>query len=71
MQVRRGFGIPVEDLDASAIREMEPALSHDYRFAHYQPASAFMVSPLRLVQGLATLFVQKGGTIRRADVRNV
>ncbi len=71
MQVRRGFGIPVEDLDASAIREMEPALSHDYRFAHYQPASAFMVSPLRLVQNLATLFVQKGGTIRRADVRNV
>ncbi len=71
MKVRRGFGIPVEDLDADAIRDMEPALSHEYHYGHYQPASAFMASPLRLVQSLAALFVKKGGTIRRADVRNL
>ncbi len=71
MKVRRGFGIPVEELDAKALRDMEPALSPDYRFAHYQPASAFMVSPLRLVQSLATLFVQKGGSIQRANVRHL
>ncbi|MSQ18744.1 MAG: FAD-dependent oxidoreductase [Betaproteobacteria bacterium] len=37
MQVRRGFGIPVEDLDANAIRDLKPALSPNYQFAHYQP----------------------------------
>jgi glycine/D-amino acid oxidase-like deaminating enzyme len=71
MRVRRGFGIPVEDLDARAIREMEPALSADYQFAHYQPNSAFMVSPFKLVQSLAALFVQKGGVIQRANVQSI
>jgi glycine/D-amino acid oxidase-like deaminating enzyme len=71
MRVRRGFGIPVEDLGAGAIRDTEPALSTDYQFAHYQPASAFMVSPFRLVQSLAALFVRKGGVIQRANVEAV
>ena len=71
MKVRRGFGVPVEDLNAGAIRDLEPALSPDYQFGHYQPASAFMVSPFKLVQSLAALFVQKGGVIQRANVQAI
>lgn len=71
MSVRRGFGVPVETLTPEAIRDMEPCLSPEFRFAYYQPASAFMVSPLRLVQTLARLFVSKGGRINQADIRDV
>jgi len=71
MEIRRGFGIPVDDLDAAAIREMEPALSPQYRFGHYQPASAYMASPLRLVQSLASLFARNGGKILRSEVRDI
>lgn len=71
MTVRRSFGIPVEDLTGDAIRELEPALSRDFAFAHYQPASAYMASPLRLVQSLAQLFVRRGGRLLRTDVREV
>jgi D-amino-acid dehydrogenase len=70
MDVRRRFGVPVEELDAQSLKDIEPALSPDYRHAHYQPDSAFTVNPFRLVQSLATLFVAKGGTILRKDVRH-
>jgi len=68
MEVRRGFGIPVQDLQGGEIRELEPALSPALIHAHYQPASAFVTSPLRLVQSLAHLFVRNGGTLVRAEV---
>ena len=69
MDVRRGFGIPVEVLEPEAIRQMEPSLSPDFRFGYYQPASAFVVSPFRLVQSLAELFARKGGAIVKAELR--
>ena len=69
MEVRSSFGIPVEELEGKALLEMEPGLSPACRYAHYLPASAFIVNPLRLVQSLAALFVQKGGKLLRAEVR--
>jgi D-amino-acid dehydrogenase len=69
MQVRKRFGVPVETLDAAALRDLEPALSPEYRYAHYQPASAYVASPYRLVQALAQLFVRNGGKVVRQDVR--
>lgn len=71
MRLRRARGIPVEDLQGGAIRDMEPALSHDFKFAHYQPASAFVVNPFSLVQRLAALFVARGGHIQRAQVTDL
>ena len=70
MDVRRRFGVPVEVLDGKALREMEPAISPEYQYAHYQPASAYVASPHRLVQRLAGLFVAKGGTLLRREVRD-
>jgi D-amino-acid dehydrogenase len=70
MSVRRRFGIPVDTLEADAIRQMEPCLSADFRYAYYQPASAFVVSPFRLVQSLAELFVRKGGSIVKTELRD-
>lgn len=69
MNLRRRFGVPVEELEGDAVREMEPALAPAYRYAHYQSASAYTVNPLRLVQSLAALFARKGGRMLRADVR--
>jgi D-amino-acid dehydrogenase len=71
MAVRKSFGVPVETLDAAALREMEPALSPEYRYAHYQPASAYVASPIRLVQAFSELFVRNGGRLERREVRNV
>jgi len=70
MDLRRRFGIPVEDLGSEQVRQMEPALSPDYRYAHYQSASSFVTSPLRLVQSLAALFASKGGAIVKSEVRD-
>ena len=69
MDLRGRYGIPVEHFEADALRDMEPALSPAYRYAHYLPASAFVVNPLRLVSSLAALLVRKGGRIVRAEVR--
>jgi D-amino-acid dehydrogenase len=69
MVVRKRFGVPVETLDAGALRDLEPALSPEYRYGHYQPASAYVSSPYRLVQALAQLFVRNGGKVLRQDVR--
>ena len=69
MNLRRRFGVPVEELEGKAVRDMEPALAPDCRYAHYQPASAYTVNPFRLVQSLATLFASKGGSIQRTEVR--
>ena len=71
MEVRRRFGVPVEILDAKLLRDMEPAISPEYQYAHYQPASAYVASPHRLVQRLAALFVRTGGTLLRRDVRQL
>ena len=46
-----------------ALRDLEPALSPEYRHAHYQPASAYVASPYRLVQALTQLFVRNGGKV--------
>jgi D-amino-acid dehydrogenase len=69
MRARQRFGVPVETLDAARLREMEPAISPEYRHAHYQPASAYVASPYRLVQELAEFFVRNGGRLERRDVR--
>jgi len=71
MEVRKRFGVPCEILDAAALHEMEPALSPEYRYGHYQSASAYVASPLKLVQALAELFVRNGGKLVRQEVRNV
>lgn len=71
MEVRRSFDIPVQDLEGGAIRELEPALAPELAYAHYQPASAFVTNPLRLVQSLAQLFVRNGGTLLRTEVLQV
>lgn len=69
MNVRRRFGVPVEELEGDAVRAVEPALAPEYRLAHYQSASAFIVNPFRLVQSLAALFMRKGGRILKTEVR--
>jgi D-amino-acid dehydrogenase len=69
MEVRKRLGVPVETLDAAQLRDMEPAISPEYRYAHYQPASAYVSNPYRLVQALTQLFVRNGGHVVRQNVR--
>ena len=53
------------------IRQLEPALARRYVRALFQPDSAFVASPHRLVQCYAAQFQRLGGSIAQERVRGV
>jgi D-amino-acid dehydrogenase len=71
MNARRALGLPVEELNQAELHALEPAIAPDYRYAWYQPASAYIANPARLVQRLVALFTARGGEFRSLDVRSV
>jgi D-amino-acid dehydrogenase len=60
----------VETLEAGRIRELEPAVSREYRFGFFLPDNGHVRNPLRVVQVLARHFVEHGGTITRVAVQD-
>lgn len=68
--LRRRHGVPVEDVPADAIRQIEPALAPGYRRAVMLPDVARVLDPGGLVKGLAEHVVRRGGRIVRAEVRD-
>jgi glycine/D-amino acid oxidase-like deaminating enzyme len=64
-------GIEFVVLDEPALRQMEPALSRDYRSGYYLPESFHTLDPQRLTRALAEDFARRGGEIRRAEVRGI
>lgn len=67
-QIRIDNGVVVEILDADRIRELDPALSPDYRWGFSLPENGFVRNPLRVVQSLARHFTANGGTFINATV---
>ncbi len=51
--MRRARGVEVQELDADAIRQLEPALAPIYQCGVYLPEHGFCRNPGRLVQALA------------------
>ncbi len=69
-QIRIDNGVRVEILDAQRIRQLDPALSPDYRWGFALPENGFVRNPLRVVQSLAGHFAANGGTLMVATVQD-
>lgn len=67
-RLRTERGAPVEAVDGDALREIEPALSPDYRAAIVVKDQARALSPGRIAAVLADKARAMGGEIRRAAV---
>jgi len=64
------LGVPYEVLDADALRQLEPALAPIFRHGFLQ-GGAFVANPGRTVEALAARFAAEGGTIVRAEARDL
>jgi len=69
--LRTRQGVAFERLSAEQLRELEPALSRDYRRGIYFPGSGHVTSPPALVQGLMERAAALGASIRNAQVRAI
>jgi len=64
-------GVSVNRLGEDDIRQMEPALSRDYRWAYHLPDNAFTVDPGELVTRYASRFQELGGELLQNEVREL
>lgn len=64
------LGLPCEVLDADALRQLEPALAPIFRHGFLQ-GGGFVANPGRVVEALAARFAAEGGTILRAEARDL
>ncbi|RMD65354.1 MAG: FAD-binding oxidoreductase [Alphaproteobacteria bacterium] len=69
LMTRRGFTFEV--LSQAALRELEPALAPIFRRGVWHPESYSVADPGRMVRDLAAAFVADGGTLMRAEVRDI
>ncbi len=67
----RRQGVEIEPLFDDAVRQMEPALAREYRWANHFPSSFYTVDPLALAQKYAARFAGLGGEIVRRTVRDI
>ena len=70
-RMRRERGVEVEELPVDAVREVEPALAPDIRWAARLPNSYQVRDPFSLVSGLAQHFVSRGGIVLKTSVLDV
>jgi D-amino-acid dehydrogenase len=66
--LREAAGIKAEPVGAAELRQLEPALSPDYRSGLFFPDNGHSVNSFRLVQVLAEQVVRDGGEILRRTV---
>ncbi|WP_342740065.1 FAD-dependent oxidoreductase [Bradyrhizobium sp. B117] len=69
--LRTKHGVTFERLSAEQLRELEPALSHDYKRGIYFPNSGHVTSPPALVEGLMERAAALGVSIRTARVEAI
>jgi len=68
---RAGYGIRYDALDRAALKDMEPALGEDFKWAHALKGGGTTTNPGRLVKVLAETLRKRGGEIRKAEVTNL
>jgi D-amino-acid dehydrogenase len=71
LQIRRQRGIHLDELSGDQVREIEPALGPIVLRGAYAPNAGHIVNPHRLVTTLAALLREKGGEIRRENVKDI
>ncbi|WP_439403405.1 NAD(P)/FAD-dependent oxidoreductase [Bradyrhizobium sp. DASA03068] len=69
--LRTRHGVAFERLGAEQLREVEPALSHEYRRGIYFPGSGHVTSPPALVEALMERAAAVGVSIRTARVQAI
>ncbi len=70
-ELRRAHGVDFRELDASEVRELEPALAHVvHRGVHLEDVF-HLRNPHMVVDRLARAFVQWGGRLHHAEVRSI
>ena len=67
-ELRARHGIKNESLSIDELKQLVPQISPAIKRANFVPNGAHTVNPLRLVQKLADLFVEAGGTMLREQV---
>lgn len=67
--LRAEAGVKVEAVGAAELRQLEPALSPDYKSGLFFPDNGHSVNSFRLVQVLAEQVVRDGGEILRRTAR--
>ena len=70
-KMRRERGVVCEDIDATRIAELEPALRGIYSRGVWLPEQGYVASPLRLTRSLAAQLERDGGTILRRKVHDI
>jgi D-amino-acid dehydrogenase len=70
-QIRRDAGAEIERLNADELRELEPALSTDFRAAIVIKGQTRSLSPGRMGAALAAKFLRQGGEIHRNEVKAI
>jgi D-amino-acid dehydrogenase len=63
--------IQTQDLSLDELRELVPEISRKIKRAIFYPRNGHTVNPLRLVQAIARLFVDAGGTFRQERVMKI
>jgi len=71
MNIRRKFGMRIDDIDATTIRELEPNLSAEYQYGYHIHDHAYVTDPGGLVKALAGLFCREGGILKKASVDDI
>jgi len=61
--LRRAHGVVVEDLDADAIRQLEPSLSREIRFGRFIAENGHCTDPAALCHLIAETIVREGGHV--------
>ena len=62
-------GVRYDVLDADELRQLEPGLSRDFTIGLFQPDSSFVSTPYALSRAYLRLFLARGGTILREEVK--
>lgn len=71
IELKRATGLSVNILNSDEIRQLEPAISHEFTHAHFIADHGHCKNPFGLVQGLAENFVRRGGTLLRTEVMDI
>jgi D-amino-acid dehydrogenase len=68
--LRRKYGVTVETYRGGEVREVEPSLRPEWRFAVALRGQGYVTDPLAYVRALAAHFAACGGTVLRRAVRD-
>ena len=69
-QGRRDSGLDFERIGEDELRQLEPAISRDWKAAVLEPEWHYVRDPYKVVAGLAEMVRGRGGTIHEEEVRD-